>query len=868
MQSRQSRGGQVLVAPDKFKGTLTATQAAGHIAAGLRSVRGDLEIAQVPVADGGEGTVAAAVAAGYQPVRLGVRGPTGQPARAEFGWRDGTAIIEAAQACGLARLPGGRLRPLAATSFGVGELIAAAAARGARRIVLGLGGVASTDGGAGMVQALGGRLLDQAGRELPPGGAALAALRRLDLAGLPSLAGIEVLVAADVDNPLLGRHGAAAVYGPQKGASPDDVAILEAGLARWADCSERALAGQVPGTAGQPGPRPSPRVSRPRDEPGAGAAGGLGFAALAFLGARTRPGIELMLDLIGFAGGLPGPGWSSPARDRWTPRRCAARLRPGWRARPQRRARQQPPVPRRAPATRLSCRLSRSPAAARSASPGCTRPASRPSIPSPTSSPTRPAAWPAPGRCWRRRRAGWRRTGCRPASRARRPEPAMSYDLVLRSRRVVLPGGVRRGAVAVRQEKIAAIAGYDARLDAASDHDLGDLALLPGLVDTHVHVNEPGRTEWEGFESATRAAAAGGVTTICDMPLNSLPPTVTARALRVKRAAAAGKCAVNVAFWGGAVPGSQPELRGLHEAGVTGFKCFLADSGVPEFPPLDARGPARGDDRDPPGGLCACGARRGPGRARRGVRDRLPVVPGVPPAAGRAPRDRDRDRGGRTHRRPGAHRAPVRGRMPPDDRPARASGVALTAETCPHYLFFAAEEVPPGGTEFKCCPPIRDAVNREALWRGLEAGVIDCVVSDHSPCPPALKRKESGDFGAAWGGIASLQLALAAVWTAARQRGRTLADVARWMAAAPAALAGLSGKGMIAAGNDADLVAFDPDATFTVRGAGLEHRSPVTPYEGRVLAGAVRQVWLRGQVITADSRPAGRLLRRPGTRLP
>ena len=305
MQSRQSRGGQVLVAPDKFKGTLTATQAAAHIAAGLRSVRRDLDIAQVPVADGGEGTVAAAIAAGYQPVRLGVRGPTGQPVRAELGCRDGTAIIEAAQACGLARLPGGRLRPLAATSFGVGELIAAAAARGARRIVLGLGGVASTDGGAGMVQALGGRLLDQAGRELPPGGAALTALHRLDLAGLTPLAGIEVLVATDVDNPLLGRHGAAAVYGPQKGASPADVVILEAGLARWADCAERALAGQLP-AAGRPGAWPSPRVSRPRDEPGAGAAGGLGFAALAFLGARTRPGIELMLDLIGFAGRLRG----------------------------------------------------------------------------------------------------------------------------------------------------------------------------------------------------------------------------------------------------------------------------------------------------------------------------------------------------------------------------------------------------------------------------------------------------------------------------------------------------------------------------------------------------------------------------------
>ena len=234
-------GGHVVAAPDKFKGSLTAAQAAAHVAAGLRSVRRDLAIAQVPVADGGDGTVAAAVAAGYRPVRLAVRGPTGQPAGAEFAWRDGTAIIEAAQACGLARLRGGRPEPLTATSFGAGQLIAAAAARGARRIVLGLGGVASTDGGAGMVQALGGRLLDQAGHELPPGGAALGGLDRLELAGLAPLAGIEVLVATDVDNPLLGRHGAAAVYGPQKGARPAGVAVLEAGLARWADIAERAL---------------------------------------------------------------------------------------------------------------------------------------------------------------------------------------------------------------------------------------------------------------------------------------------------------------------------------------------------------------------------------------------------------------------------------------------------------------------------------------------------------------------------------------------------------------------------------------------------------------------------------------------------
>jgi glycerate 2-kinase len=301
MEPARARAGHVVVAPDKFKGSLSAAQAAAHVAAGLRRARPGLAIAQVPVADGGDGTVAAAVAAGYQPVRLVVGGPTGQPADAEFAWRDQTAIVEAAQACGLARLPGGRPEPLTATSFGVGELIAAAAARHARRIVLGLGGVASTDGGAGLVQALGGRLLDRAGHELPPGGAALAALDRLDLAGLAPLAGIEVLVATDVDNPLLGGDGAAAVYGPQKGATPAEVALLETGLSRWADYAERALAGRAPEPANPPGPKGWRRTGRLRDEPGAGAAGGLGFAALAFLGARTRPGVELMLDMLCFA---------------------------------------------------------------------------------------------------------------------------------------------------------------------------------------------------------------------------------------------------------------------------------------------------------------------------------------------------------------------------------------------------------------------------------------------------------------------------------------------------------------------------------------------------------------------------------------
>jgi allantoinase len=415
----------------------------------------------------------------------------------------------------------------------------------------------------------------------------------------------------------------------------------------------------------------------------------------------------------------------------------------------------------------------------------------------------------------------------------------MNYDLVLRSQRAVLPEGTQPAAVAISGSAIAAVAGYGEPLDAASDVDLGDLALLPGLVDTHVHVNEPGRTEWEGFATATRAAAAGGVTTICDMPLNSLPPTVSLTALADKRAAAAGKCWVDVAFWGGAVPGNQDALRPLHQGGVTGFKCFLIDSGVPEFPPLDSAGL-----RSVLGELAAV--------------DALLIVHAEDAAEVKAASGRD-------YGSFLASRPPVAERMIAG---AKAAGIRLTAETCPHYLYFAAEQVPDGATEFKCCPPIRGAINREALWRGLETGVIDCVVSDHSPCPPELKASGSGDFGAAWGGIASLQLGLSAVWTAARRRGRTLDDVARWMATAPARLAGLTAKGALAVGYDADLVAFDPDQAYTVEPARLLHRHQVTPYAGRTLTGRVRQTWLGGTALldpdrgAPDGKPGGRLLNR------
>jgi len=444
----------------------------------------------------------------------------------------------------------------------------------------------------------------------------------------------------------------------------------------------------------------------------------------------------------------------------------------------------------------------------------------------------------------------------------------MRYDLVVRSRRAVLPEGTRPASVAVSGQAIAAIGDYDAPLEAGREVDLGDLVLLPGLVDSHVHVNEPGRTEWEGFATATRAAAAGGVTTICDMPLNSLPPTISVAALAEKRAAAAGQCWVDVAFWGGAVPGNAASLLPLHEAGVVGFKCFLLDSGSPEFRPLEVA-----ELRSVLGTLAAVDAllivhaedtaeiKPASGRdfgsfvaSRPPVAERRAIEKVISGAAATGARAHI------VHLSAAECVAMIAG--------AKAAGIRLTVETCPHYLYFAAEQVPEGATEFKSCPPVRDSINREALWRGLEAGVIDCVVSDHSPCLPELKQFGSGDFGAAWGGIASLQLGLSAVWTVARRRGRALDDVVRWMAAGPAELAGLPAKGRLSVGCDADLVAFDPDAEYVVDAAKLQHRHPVTPYAGRTLTGRVRQTWLRGTALldaesgAPDGEPVGRLLNR------
>ncbi len=439
------------------------------------------------------------------------------------------------------------------------------------------------------------------------------------------------------------------------------------------------------------------------------------------------------------------------------------------------------------------------------------------------------------------------------------PEP---FDLVIRGHAVLTPEGTIPAEVGVRRGVIAAVVPLGTGLEGERLLELAaDETLLPGLVDTHVHINEPGRTEWEGFASATRAAAAGGVTTLIDMPLNSIPPTVSVEALDIKRACAEPQVAVDVGFWGGAVPGNLADLRPLHEAGAFGFKCFLVHSGVDEFPHLEpaameaalaelktfdgllivhAEDPAAIRDTPPGAGYAGFLESRPPAAENT-------AIAGVIDAAART--------GARAHilHLSSAEALPL-------VRDAKAGGVRITAETCPHYLTLAAEEIPDGATAFKCCPPIRGDANREQLWAGLADGTIDCIVSDHSPSTLDLKDLENGDFSVAWGGVSSLQLGLALIWTEARTRGIPLEQVLHWMSEAPAALAGLQAKGGIAAGRDADFAVFAAEDTFTVDPAALQHRNPITPYAGKQLTGVVRRTLLAG-VDVDPAVPAGRLLR-------
>ena len=447
----------------------------------------------------------------------------------------------------------------------------------------------------------------------------------------------------------------------------------------------------------------------------------------------------------------------------------------------------------------------------------------------------------------------------------------MDLDLLIRAPRVVSgergdPGQAR--AIGVRNGRIEVLQPVDSPATARTVLELGsDVVVLPGLIDPHVHLCEPGNTHWEGFATGTRAAAAGGVTTLVDMPLDSVPATVTAQALAVKRSAAGGQCHVDVGFWGGVIPSNLGSLEQLYEAGVLGFKCFLANSGSEDFPPLNAGqvhdalavlrdlGSVLLVHAESAEAMAAIGEARGPSYAGylatrpRGV-ENLAVAEVI--EAARASR-------GRAH---------IVHLSSSDALPmiasARRDGVRLTAETCPHYLALTAEEIGDGATAFKCSPPVREAANRELLWDGLRAGILDFIASDHSPCTVAMKELGGGDFGAAWGGISSLQLGLPVVWTEARRRGVPLSQVVGWMARAPAEFAGLPAKGRIAPGFDADFCIFAPDDSFVVDPKRLHHRHRVTPYAGRRLQGVVRSTILRGEVVDGK-RPRGQLLARHAT---
>ncbi|TDN90972.1 allantoinase AllB [Microbacterium sp. BK668] len=422
-----------------------------------------------------------------------------------------------------------------------------------------------------------------------------------------------------------------------------------------------------------------------------------------------------------------------------------------------------------------------------------------------------------------------------------------SGPAAIAARRVHLSGGWRPATVRIDDGVIAAIEPFDEGAEVVVPDEA---VLLPGLVDSHVHLDEPGRTEWEGFATGTAAAAAGGVTTLLDMPLNSVPVTTTPAALAAKRAAAAGKLAVDVGYWGGAVPENLGALGELAAAGVVGFKCFLSPSGIDEFGHLTpaqlydalaeiaaldsvlivhAEDPAHLHDAGPLG--------------RRYADFLASRPPASEEAAIRAVIDAARATGGRAHIvhvSDGAALGAVRA--------ARAEGVRLTVETCPHYLTLRAEDVPDGAAAFKCCPPIRDAANQDLLWAGVLDGTIDAIVSDHSPSTRELKEQGNGDFGLAWGGISGLQTGLPAVWTEARRRGIPLERILPLLTEGPARIGGLGGRGRIAVGEPAHLAVFLPDESFRVRAAELEYRNKLSPWDGAALKGLVEATYVHGRL--------------------
>jgi allantoinase len=448
-------------------------------------------------------------------------------------------------------------------------------------------------------------------------------------------------------------------------------------------------------------------------------------------------------------------------------------------------------------------------------------------------------------------------------------------DLIVRGKRVVTPGGERAAAIHIRGGVIIKISDFDDVPPGRPIYEAHDLAVMPGLVDTHVHINEPGRTDWEGFATATRAAAAGGITTLIEMPLNSIPATTSVSAFHAKLAAASGKLSVDTGFWGGVVPGNTEELLGLWQAGCFGFKCFLIDSGVQEFASVgeaDLREalPLLAKISAPllahaelPGPIEDAAKKRATTSSRRSYQTWLKSRP-------RAAENEainlllrlGSEFGARIHI---VHLSSTDAIQ--QIQRAKATGQPVSVETCPHYLTFNSEEITDGATQFKCAPPIRERENREKLWTDLGDGTVDMIATDHSPCRPEMKRQERGDFLDAWGGIASLQLSLPAVWTEAKRRGFSLTHLAKWLCEAPARLAGLiHQKGTIAPGRDADLVIWNPGAGFKVDPAQLHHRHKLTPYAGRDLMGIVEATFLRGVKICERgnfrSAPVGKVLLR------
>ncbi len=429
----------------------------------------------------------------------------------------------------------------------------------------------------------------------------------------------------------------------------------------------------------------------------------------------------------------------------------------------------------------------------------------------------------------------------------------------LKSQRVLFPDGIRPGVVVVRGDRIAGL--HEKDVGGLPTEDVGDAVVMPALTDCHVHINEPGRTEWEGFSSATRAAAVGGVTLLVDMPLNSIPVTTSVEALERKLSAAQGQLWVDCGFWGGVIPGNEAELAPMVRAGALGFKCFLCPSGIDEFPASTAE-----DLRKAMPILRDAGV---PLLVHAEIESELSSVAGDP-----SPRlyanylhsrpkewedravamviDRVRETGARAHI---VHLSSANALAL--IRAAKAEGLPITAETCPHYLGLASEEIPDGATEYKCAPPIRERENRERLWAALKDGTLDFVVTDHSPCIPSLKLQESGDFLQAWGGIASLQLGLRSVWTEAQKRGIPLEKVSHWMSAATSIFAGQRDRGTLTVGNTADLILFHPEVEHSVEPRELLHRHPTSPWAGRMLKGRVQRTWMRGQVIAENGAPVG-----------